>query len=109
MRPTGVNEAADAAKRSTVGRGQDADVRGAYGDRASVRPLLRDAEVAGILSVQPDTVRRWAARGELPCVRLGRLLRFRPADIDAWIGARVRPRPSHVSMRRRPGAIRGSA
>lgn len=72
--------------------------------------LLTDRQVAELLAVSPDTVRRWAARGELPCIRLGRLLRFRPSDVDAWlrrrtsedIAARVHLRRAAVRSGRRP-------
>jgi excisionase family DNA binding protein len=60
---------------------------------AQESPLLRDGDVAVLLSVRPDTVRRWAARGEIPSIRLGRLLRFRSADVDqtcSRLGASVR-------------------
>jgi len=55
-------------------------------DRGLAR-LLTLAEVADFLSVSPKTVRRLIARG-LPCVRLGRVVRFRPADLLRFVEAR---------------------
>jgi excisionase family DNA binding protein len=49
--------------------------------------LLTLPEVAEYLSVSPRTVRRLIGRG-LPCVRLGRVVRFRPADLLRFVEAR---------------------
>jgi excisionase family DNA binding protein len=53
--------------------------------------LLLASQVAEQLQVSTETVRDWAANGDLRCVRIGtngRWLRFRPADVDAFIKAR---------------------
>ena len=76
-------------------------------DGSGMSPLLTDRQVAEMLAVKPDTVRRWAATGDLPCVRLGRLLRFRAQDINAWVAQHVSPPPTR-RLRRRPGSIRVS-
>ena len=55
-------------------------------DRALPR-LLTLPEVAAFLSVSPKTVRRLIGRG-LPCVRLGRVVRFRQADLLRFVEAR---------------------
>jgi len=56
---------------------------------ADVRLLTRD-EVAAQLCVSPRTVARLALEsGELPYVRIGRLARFRPADVEALIERRL--------------------
>ena len=51
-------------------------------------PLLTIRQVAAYLSISQRTVRRLVARGRLRCVRLGRMLRFQPADlfrfVEAW-------------------------
>ena len=49
--------------------------------------LLTLPEVAVFLSVSPKTVRRLVGRG-LPCVRLGRVVRFRQADLLRFVEAR---------------------
>ena len=49
--------------------------------------LLTLPEVAEFLSVSPKTVRRLIGRG-LPCVRLGRVVRFRQADLLRFVEAR---------------------
>jgi excisionase family DNA binding protein len=50
-------------------------------------PLLTAREVADRLGLTPATVLRWARAGELPGFRLGRALRFREADLEAWLEA----------------------
>lgn len=50
-------------------------------------PLLKPEAVARLLACSPKTVYAWAASGLLPSVRLGRLVRFRPADVRRFIEA----------------------
>jgi len=50
--------------------------------------LLTIQQVASYLSVSPRTVRRLLARGSLPFVRFGRLVRFREQDLARWVEAR---------------------
>ena len=47
--------------------------------------LLTQADVADLLQVSRWTVTRLIRRGELRGVRVGERLRFRPADIDAYL------------------------
>jgi excisionase family DNA binding protein len=56
--------------------------------RAPRRPLTRAdvmtvAEVCELLALPPSTVYDLARRGELPCARLGRTLRFVREDVEA--------------------------
>lgn len=51
---------------------------------AEIKEGLWDAgEVGAYLKVNEETVYRWAQRGRLPFVKIGRLTRFRPDDIRA--------------------------
>ena len=50
-------------------------------------PLLTIEQVADHLGVSKKTVRRLIGRG-LPCVRLGRVVRFRQADLLRFVEAR---------------------
>jgi excisionase family DNA binding protein len=43
--------------------------------------LWTTEEVAAFLKVDTETVYRWIKAGDLPCVRVRRLFRFRPEDI----------------------------
>ena len=57
------------------------------------------AELAAVLRVSAKTVLRMASRGALPCHQLGRVKRFRRADVERFLssvripidGARVGP------------------
>lgn len=49
------------------------------------RRLLTSREAAEWLAVSPRTLWELANRGDLPCVRIGRSVRYDPNDLDAWI------------------------
>lgn len=49
------------------------------------RRLLRVPEVAWLLGVSTKTVYRLLNKGELAGVRVGKALRVRPADVEAYI------------------------
>ena len=46
--------------------------------------LLNVAEAARVLSMTEGTVRKASERGQLPCIRLDRRLRFRRAELLRW-------------------------
>lgn len=71
-------------------KGSDA-IRSVQPDEA----LWRVQEVAGFLHASASWVYHAAEAGRLPCVRLGGLLRFRPAEIRAWVD-RQASRPASV-------------
>ncbi len=52
--------------------------------------LLTPEDVAQMLGVARKTVVVWARLGQIPCVRVGRLVRFDPAEIDRWLDNRRR-------------------
>lgn len=47
--------------------------------------LLTTGEVARYLRVSINTVHRLADSGDLPSSKVGRLRRFRPADVKAYV------------------------
>jgi excisionase family DNA binding protein len=52
--------------------------------------LIGVGEVAERLGVSTKTVRRYVAGNQLPAIRLGyRILRFDPAEVDAFIERRA--------------------
>ena len=51
--------------------------------------LLTVPDVAERLAVSPRTVKRVLARGELPVVRVGRLVRVRDEDLHRFLAART--------------------
>ena len=50
--------------------------------------LMTARQVASYLNCSATTVRRMATRGQIPHYRLGKLVRFRRGDVEAWL-ARV--------------------
>jgi excisionase family DNA binding protein len=52
--------------------------------------LLTVAQVADRLGVAMDTVYKWVRAGRIPHVKLNKVVRFRPADLDRWIEANAR-------------------
>ena len=47
--------------------------------------LMTMQEVAEYLQCSLSTVRRWVARGKVPHYRMGKLVRFRRAELDRWL------------------------
>jgi excisionase family DNA binding protein len=47
--------------------------------------LLSVPQVARRLGLSSDWVYRAAREGSIPCVRLGRYVRFRPASVETWL------------------------
>lgn len=52
--------------------------------------LMTRADAAAYLDVKPQTLAAWATsrRYDLPFVKVGRLVRYRKQDLDAFIDAR---------------------
>lgn len=52
-------------------------------------PLWTFEEVADYLNVPVNTLKWWRTRGEAPpFIKIGKTLRARPADVEAWLTAR---------------------
>lgn len=49
------------------------------------RRLITADEVALMIGRTPNTVRRMARRGDLPCRRIGQRVHFVPAEIEQWL------------------------
>ena len=54
--------------------------------------LLDDKAAAAMLDVSPGTLSVWRSTGRynLPFLKIGRKVRYRRADLDAWLVKRVR-------------------
>lgn len=52
------------------------------------RPLIDTAAAAEILGTGERHVRDLAYRRQLPFIKVGRLIRFDPDDLDIWIASR---------------------
>ncbi len=56
--------------------------------------LLTEREAAEYLSTSPRHLRELWGRREVAAIRVGRLVRYKPEDLDAYIaGHRVAPTP----------------
>ena len=52
-----------------------------------IERLLTAREVADLLGMSPATILDWFESGRLPGFKLGRAVRFRASDVDAWLEA----------------------
>ncbi len=57
-----------------------------------IQSLLDDSQVAERLQVSIATLRRWRLLGSstLPFIRIGRSIRYDPADVESWIALNKR-------------------
>lgn len=56
----------------------------------SPSPALRTTEAAAYLNLQPATLEQWRWNGKGPSfIKLGRSVRYRQSDLDAFLEARV--------------------
>jgi excisionase family DNA binding protein len=55
------------------------------------RDLLSTSEAANYVGTRPHTLEVWRASGryKLPFLKVGRLVKYRRADLDAWLESRV--------------------
>ena len=55
--------------------------------------LLTVQELAQLLHIKAATLYAWAARGQIPCLKIHGLVRFRKDEIDQWLESCQRPAP----------------
>lgn len=48
-------------------------------------PLLTPAQAAALLAVRPSWIYEAVRAGRLPCIRIGRHVRFLRSDLEHWI------------------------
>ncbi|HJK93264.1 MAG TPA: helix-turn-helix domain-containing protein [Polyangiaceae bacterium LLY-WYZ-15_(1-7)] len=63
--------------------------------------ILTTADVARMVGVRPDTVQKWHRRQGLPAFRVGRRLRFRRREVEAWLERRAAEPRAWTGHRRR--------
>lgn len=54
------------------------------------KSLMKLSEVVEVLRVSASTIKKKAASGEIPCVKIGRARLFRPEDIYRFIATHTR-------------------
>ena len=52
---------------------------------ASQALLLKPVDAAATLSISPRTLWTLTDRGEIPCIRVGRAVRYDRRDLEVWI------------------------
>lgn len=72
-------------------------------------PLLDCEAAAALLNVRPSWVRDATRLGHLPCLRVGRHLRFTRPMLEAWLSTQLKGARAGGARRRTVGAARASA
>jgi excisionase family DNA binding protein len=52
--------------------------------------LLNIGEVEKLLNVKRSTLRAWVFSNKIPFLKIGRLIRFSPAALEAWVSSRAK-------------------
>ncbi len=64
--------------------------------------LLTDRHVAEQLGISPLTLARWRYEGRGPVfLKIGKAIRYRQADVDAWLANQVFPSTAAVAESRK--------
>lgn len=53
-------------------------------------PLLKPAEAAGLLSVKPSWIYEAVREGRVPCLRVGRHIRFTRGMLETWLAEQTK-------------------
>ena len=58
---------------------------------ATLNDLLDEKQAASILKVQPGTISVWRSTGRysIPFIKVGRSVRYRQTDLNAWLESRT--------------------
>ncbi len=62
--------------------------RGSDGPRRLDGPLLRPEQAAELLAVKPSWIYEAVRTGRLPCLRVGRHIRFTRTMLEDWLESR---------------------
>lgn len=64
----------------------------------AVREVMETAEAAEYLGIKPQTLASWRCTGRhsLPFVRLGRRIKYRKSDLDAYLAAHTVNAPAEA-------------
>lgn len=58
-------------------------------DLQIIEPLQDESAISKLLDCEVKTLQAWRCRGGgPPFIRVGRLVRYRPQDVEAWITSR---------------------
>ncbi len=65
---------------------------------------LTVAELAKLLNVTEATVQRWARKRQVPCIRIGDVIRFDPGMLADWIELKAATTTGFTTVIRQPSA-----
>lgn len=85
------------SRRDAAGGGGRAAGSGGVGGEGRVpldEPLLDCVAAAALLGVRVSWMRDAARLGQVPCLRLGRHIRFSRSTLEAWLAGQERQAPS---------------
>lgn len=51
----------------------------------AIEPWYSVEEIACHLGVSKETIYRWLERRNIPAHRMGKLWKFKPSEVDAWV------------------------
>jgi excisionase family DNA binding protein len=51
--------------------------------------LMDITELGKLTSIKTATLRKYVAKRKIPFVKVGRLVRFRPSEIEVWLASRA--------------------
>jgi excisionase family DNA binding protein len=68
---------------------------------AQCEPLIDAVQAAELLNVHPKTVKRLAAEGRIPAMKIGKLWRFLPSALDTWMRSQIQCAGHPCSVRER--------
>jgi excisionase family DNA binding protein len=51
--------------------------------------LIDITELGKLTTIKTATLRKYVAKRKVPFVKVGRLVRFRPSEIEVWLAARA--------------------
>ncbi len=62
-----------------------------HGENMTTPELLSTSEAADYIGARPHSLEIWRASGRyrIPFVKVGRLVRYRRTDLDAWLRSRT--------------------
>jgi excisionase family DNA binding protein len=80
---------------------KNSNAPGTHVEFAHCEALIDAQRASELLCVHPKTVKRLAAEGRLPAMKIGKLWRFRASVLDEWLQAQIQCAGHPCSVRER--------
>jgi len=79
----------------SMNQSSDSELRVANTNALQLSPFIDEKRLCADLAISPVTATKWRARAEgPPFIKVGRLVRYRRADVEAWLVSRTVGRKS---------------